>query len=80
VLLVVSFFMISNLPTFSWGSARIRGQWRLVALLAVGLIGAALISAPWMTLSLICLAYAATLPFAIRSYRRIRLRTATKPG
>ncbi len=80
VLVVVSFFMISNLPTYSWGSARIRGQWRLVALLAVGLIGAALISAPWMTLSLICLAYASTLPFAIRSYRRVRQRAVAKPS
>lgn len=80
VLLIVSFFMISNLPTFSWGSTRIRGQWRLVALLGVGLIGAALISATWMTLSLICVAYTASLPFAIRSYRRARLRAAVAQG
>jgi CDP-diacylglycerol--serine O-phosphatidyltransferase len=67
--------MVSSLPTYSWGSARIRGQWRMVALLVVGLVGAALFSAPWMTLSLICIAYAASIPFAIRSYRRIKQRT-----
>jgi CDP-diacylglycerol---serine O-phosphatidyltransferase len=75
VVIVVAFFMVSNLPTYSWGSARIRGQWRMVALLAVGLVGAALFSAPWMTLSLICIAYAASIPFAIRSYSRFRRRT-----
>lgn len=76
ILIITSIFMISNLPTYSWSSARIRGQWRLVALLVVGLIGAALLSAPWMTLSLICVAYAVSLPFAIRGYRRIRQRNA----
>jgi len=76
VLLVVSFFMISNLPTFSWSSTRIRGQWRLVALLGVGLLGAALVSATWMTLSLICVAYAVSVPLAIRSYSRVKRRAA----
>jgi CDP-diacylglycerol--serine O-phosphatidyltransferase len=75
VVVIVAFFMVSSLPTYSWGSARIRGQWRMVALLVVGLVGAALFSAPWMTLSLICIAYAASIPFAIRSYRRLRQRT-----
>ncbi|MGL4542769.1 MAG: CDP-alcohol phosphatidyltransferase family protein, partial [Polymorphobacter sp.] len=80
VLIVTAFFMISNLPTYSWSSARIRGQWRLVALLAVGLVGAALLSAPWMTLSLISVTYALSLPFAIRSYRRIRQRGVASSG
>lgn len=75
VVVIVAFFMVSSLPTYSWSSARIRGQWRMVALLCVGLIGAALFSAPWMTLSLISITYAASIPFAIRSYNRIKQRT-----
>lgn len=72
----VSFMMVSSLPTYSWGSLRLRTEWRLPALLAVGLFATALFSAPWMTLSLVCIAYAATIPFASRSYRRVKQRAA----
>ncbi len=74
VVTVVAFFMASSLPTFSWGSTRLRPGWRMPALLGVGLFAAALFSAPWMTLSLLSLAYAASVPLALRSARRIRLR------
>ena len=77
VVVTVAFLMASSLPTYSWGSIRLRPAWRLPALAAVGLFVAALASAPWMTLSLLCLAYAATIPFAIRSYARVKRRDAT---
>ena len=76
VVVSVAFMMASNLPTYSWGSIRLRPSYRLPALAGVGLFAGALFSAPWMTLSLVCLAYAATIPFAIRSYRRVRQRLA----
>lgn len=74
VVSVVAFMMASSLPTFSWSSARLRPEWRMPALLGVGLFAAALFSAPWMTLSLLCVAYAVSVPLALRSARRIRLR------
>ena len=74
VVSIVAFLMASSLPTFSWGSARLRPGWRMPALLGVGLFAAALFSAPWMTLSLLSLAYAASVPLALRSARRVRLR------
>jgi CDP-diacylglycerol--serine O-phosphatidyltransferase len=77
VIIAVALLMVSNVPTYSWGSVRIRRGARLPALAAVGLFAGSLFSAPWMTLSLVCLAYAATLPFAWRSYARIKRRTAS---
>ena len=47
------------------------------AIAAVVFLGAALVSAPWHTLSVICLGYLLTIPFSIASYARVRrLRAA----
>ena len=79
VVLPVAFLMVSSLPTFSWGSVRLRPSRRLPALVVVGLLAGALFSAPWMTLTLACIAYAATIPFAVRSYARLKQREAVAP-
>lgn len=76
VVLPVAFLMISSLPTYSWGSLRLRPSQRLPALVGVGLYAGALFSAPWMTLTLSCVAYAITIPFASRSYARLMARDA----
>ncbi|WP_439532904.1 CDP-alcohol phosphatidyltransferase family protein [Polymorphobacter sp.] len=76
VVIAVAVLMVSNVATYSWGSVRIRPGARLPLLAAVGLFAGSLFSAPWMTLSLICLAYAATLPFAWRSYARLKRRAS----
>jgi len=68
--------MASSLPTYAWSSVRLRPSWRLAALLGVGLFAGALFSAPWMTLSLLSLAYALSVPLAIRSYARTARRNA----
>lgn len=80
VVVAVSLLMASSLPTYSWGSVRVRSNWRLGALAAVGLFAGSLFSAPWMTLSLLSLAYAAAVPLAYRSYARVRRREAQSPG
>lgn len=71
---IIAFLMVSSLPTFSWGSMRLRPSWRLPALAAVGLFAGALFTNPWATLVLLCAAYAVTVPMAIRGYARIRGR------
>ena len=73
---VVAFLMISSLPTFSWKAARVKAEWRLLALVAIGLFAGALFSVPWMTLSLISIFYAATIPLSLHQYRQIRQREA----
>ena len=50
------------------------GLGRLFALAGVGLLGAALVTAPWLTLLAVCAIYAATLPFGLASYARVRRR------
>ena len=81
VVIPVAFLMVSSLPTFSWGSVRLRPSQRLPALVVVGLLAGALFSAPWMTLTLACIAYAAMIPFAVRSYARLKQREAvTSPA
>lgn len=72
----VAFLMVSNLPTYSWKSVRIRPEYRLMALVGVALFAGALLSAPYMTLSLISVVYAATIPMAILSYRKVRRQVA----
>ena len=74
--LFIAMLMISNVPTFSWTSIRIRRGWRLFALAGVALLGAALINAPWITLLAISMLYLALLPFSVASYARVRQRRA----
>lgn len=70
----IAALMISNLPTYSWSSIRIRSSWRLFALAGVALLGAALIRAPWHTLLAVSVLYLLMLPFAFASYARVKRR------
>ena len=73
---LIAFLMISSLPTYSWGSVRLRHGVRLTALLFVALLGGALISAPWTTLTVVATCYAISIPFSVRAYARIRRQRA----
>lgn len=72
--LAIAMLMISAIPTYGWSSIRLRRSWRLFALAGVGLLGAALVTAPWHSLLAICVIYVALLPFGIASYARVRRR------
>ena len=74
VVLCTAFLMVSSLPSYSWGSLRLRPSWRLPALGAVGLFAGALFTNPWPMLTLVSALYAAALPFAISSYARLKAR------
>jgi CDP-diacylglycerol---serine O-phosphatidyltransferase len=80
---LVAFLVISSVATFSWGSLRLRRNVRLEAIVVIALIGAAVISAPWETLSAIALVYLLLIPFSIASYgriRRLRASAAARPA
>jgi CDP-diacylglycerol--serine O-phosphatidyltransferase len=66
----VGLLMVSSLATYSWKSLRLRRNVRFEALVVVAILLAALVTAPWQTLSVLCVAYMATLPFSVRAYRR----------
>jgi len=68
--------MISNVATYSWSSLRLRRTIRLEAIAGVALLGGALITAPWETLTVVALIYVALIPFSIRSYGKVRQRRA----
>jgi CDP-diacylglycerol--serine O-phosphatidyltransferase len=72
----VAFLVISSLATFSWTSFRLRRNVRLEAIVVIALVGAALVNAPWETLSVAALLYLAVLPFSIASYARVKKRRA----
>lgn len=75
---LVAFLLISNIATFSWTSLRLRRNVRLEAIMIIALIGGALFSAPWETLSVAAFIYVALIPFSIASYARVRrLRAAS---
>ena len=76
----VAFLMVSSLATFSWSSLKLRRNIRFEAMAGVVIVAAALVSAPWQTLTVVCVAYLATLPFSIRSYAKVkRQREAAVP-
>ena len=77
---VIALLMISNVPTYSWSSLRIRRSWRLFALAGVALLGAALLTAPFLTLLIISAIYLAMIPFSIASYARVKRRRAVRPS
>jgi CDP-diacylglycerol---serine O-phosphatidyltransferase len=73
----IAALMISSLPTYSWTSIRIRREWRLFALAGVALFGAALLTAPWITLLALSCVYLLMIPSALASYARVKRRRAT---
>jgi CDP-diacylglycerol---serine O-phosphatidyltransferase len=73
----IAFLVVSSLATFSWSSMRLRRNVRFEAIVVIVLIGGALISEPWWTLSFVAIAYLAMIPLSISSYARVRrLRSA----
>lgn len=81
IVAATALLMVSALPTYSWKRVRIRREWRLFVLLGVALYAGALISAPWMTLSLTAIAYAISIPFSVSAYAKVkRQRAATGDG
>ena len=76
----IALLLISSVATYSWGSLRIYRSSRLFALAGIGLLGAALVTAPWVTLLGISILYIAMLPFSIASYNRVKRRRAGAAG
>jgi CDP-diacylglycerol--serine O-phosphatidyltransferase len=72
----VALMMVSRVPTFSIKMAmlRVKPEWILPTLIFVGLLVAALSSAPWLTLLAVGVAYLATLPVSVVAASRLRRR------
>ena len=70
----VAILMVSSVPTYSWKSFRLRRTVRFEAIAAVVVLAAALVTAPWPTLTVVSLLYLLAIPFSIAGYARIRRR------
>ncbi len=75
----IAFLMISNTATLGWTALRPRRAIRLEVIGLIGLIFAALLTDPWLTLVGVCAVYIALLPVGVLRYRRVRrLRAASR--
>jgi len=75
----IAVLMISSIATFT-PTVRLKQRLRFEAIAALVALVAALVSAPWPTLALLAIAYLATIPFSVRSYRRVRQQRAAAPA
>lgn len=71
MLAFVGALMVSRIPTYSTKRVTVAHNHVGLVLIGVGAFGAFLLSTPWVTLSLLGLAYLASIPFAVAAYRRL---------
>ncbi|HLF59366.1 MAG TPA: CDP-diacylglycerol--serine O-phosphatidyltransferase [Alphaproteobacteria bacterium] len=76
VIVVTAFLEVSRIPTFSFKQFKVPQKFVLPTLLLVGVLAAFLVSAPWATCIAVLLAYVASIPFAVRSFRRLQKAAA----
>lgn len=69
---VIAFLMISNTATLGWSGLRPRRAIRLEVIGLIGLVFAALLTEPWLTLVGVCAVYLALLPVGVLRYRRVK--------
>jgi CDP-diacylglycerol--serine O-phosphatidyltransferase len=80
-LVLIAFLLISNLPTLSWSKLRPRRSIRLEILAMAGLLVAALLTEPWLTLVVVSAGYLLLIPFGLIGYARVRRqRGGRAPG
>ena len=77
-LVFIAFLLISSLPTLSWKSLRPRRSVRLELIALSGIVIAALVSEPWLTLVGICVVYLALIPYGLYSYGRFKRQRSTR--
>ena len=74
-LLFVAGLMISSVPTYAAKKTRVPQAQVPLLLLGVGVVAAAAVSEPWLTLAAIALVYVGFIPLSIRSYSRLAAET-----
>ncbi len=68
----VAAMMVSRIPTYSTKSIKLPAKFAMPALAFAALIIAALVHAPWQTLTIVALAYLVSLPFAVKRFRKLQ--------
>jgi CDP-diacylglycerol--serine O-phosphatidyltransferase len=73
-MLLIAFLLISSLPTLGWTRVRPPRHLRIGILAMIGILMAALLTEPWLTLAGITIVYLALIPVGIAGYARIKRR------
>ena len=71
-MLVIAGMMVSTIPTYSFKKLKISRQWILPTMLIAGTIAVFLINAPWLTLSVVGLAYICSIPLSYRAEQALK--------
>jgi CDP-diacylglycerol--serine O-phosphatidyltransferase len=69
--ITVAALMVSRIPTFSIKYLKIPPKMMVPVMAFVALVVAALFNAPWVTLPIICIVYAASIPLIFHQYRKL---------
>jgi len=75
----VALLMVSTIPTVSIKKFRIPQHLVVPTLLGIGILAAFLTTAPWPTLTLVGLVYLGSIPWTMRSARRLKRSAARRP-
>jgi CDP-diacylglycerol---serine O-phosphatidyltransferase len=74
VLAVVSFLLVSRIPTYAFKKFKVAQRWIIPTMLGIGLFAAFFVSDPWAALSIFMLTYMCTIPFSFRSFTTLKRR------
>ena len=77
---LIAFLMISSVPTLSWSKLRPRRSIRLEMIAFAGLVVAALVTEPWLTLVAICVIYLLLIPAGLVGYARVKRQREMRSG
>ena len=69
---VISALMVSKIQTYSFKQERVPHKYVLLTMLFVGLIAAFAVGAPWLTITILLIAYIISLPLGYRSFKRLQ--------
>lgn len=75
-LVLIAFLLISSIPTLTWSRLRPRKRVRLEVIALAGLVVAALLTEPWLTLVTISVLYLLLIPVGLVAYSRVKRRAA----
>lgn len=76
--LLTATLMISRLPTYSFKRIRVPQQFFTAAMAGIAVLAVAMFTEPMMTLAGIVIAYAATIPFSVKSFRKLKEEDQSK--
>jgi CDP-diacylglycerol--serine O-phosphatidyltransferase len=73
IVICVSLLMVSRIPTFAFKGLKVSQAQVAPALLLVAIMIAGLLSAPWITVLILCVIYVLLIPISWRKYKAMNL-------